>query len=84
VQGPVLVENPAYLQGIVLEEAGYPWGPAAEVDRECSVDILVLFVAVSRWDGGFGGELAVFGNLRSIASLRVLEGGLGQLALHLR
>jgi hypothetical protein len=44
-----------------------PLGPAAEVDRECSVDILC--VVVWRWDGGLGGELAVIGDLRSIASL---------------
>jgi len=27
---------------------------AAEVDRDCSVDIMVLFVVVWRWDGGLG------------------------------
>ena len=37
------------------------------MDQECSVDILC--VAVWRWDGGLGGELAVIGDLRSIASL---------------
>jgi len=46
-----------------------PVEPVAEVDRECSVDILLLFVAVWRWDGGLGAELEVIGDLRSIASL---------------
>jgi hypothetical protein len=45
----------------------WPLGPAAEVDGECSVDILC--VAVWRWDGELGGELAVIGDLKSIASL---------------
>ena len=78
------MENPACLEGLALEEAVRPWGPAAEVDRECSVDILVLLVAVLRWDGGYAGELAVIDDLRSIVSLRVLEGRLGQLALFVR
>jgi hypothetical protein len=29
----------------------------------------VLFVVIWRWDGELGGELAVIGNLRSIASV---------------
>ena len=67
--GPALVEDPAWLEGPALKEAVRPLEPAAEVDRECSVDILILFLAVWRWDGGLGGELAVIGDLRSIASL---------------
>jgi len=63
------VEDPAWLEGPALVEMVRPLEPAAEVDRECSVDILVLFVAVWRSDGGLGGELAVIGDLRSIASL---------------
>ena len=58
----------AWLEDPALEGAVQPLGPAAEVDRECSVEILVLFVAVWRWDGGLGGELTVIGDLRSIAS----------------
>jgi len=65
--GPALVEDRAGLEGPALVEAVRPLGLVAEVDRECSVDILC--VAVWRWDGGFGGELAVIGDLRSIASL---------------
>jgi len=42
------MEDPALLGGRALEEAVRPLGPAAEVDRECSVDILVPFVAVWR------------------------------------
>jgi len=75
VEGPVLVEEQAWLGGSVLEEAVWPLEPAVEVDRECSVAILILFVAVWRWDGGLDGELAVIGNLRSIASVWVLEEG---------
>jgi hypothetical protein len=48
------------------------------------VDIFVLFVAIWTWDGGFGAELAVIGDLWSIASLLVLEWGLGQLVFFLR
>ena len=58
-----LLEHPA------LEEAVQPLEPAAEVDRECSVDILELFVVVWRWDGRLGRELAVIGDLRSNTSL---------------
>jgi len=64
-----LVQDPAWLQGPAMREAVRPLDPAAEVDQECSVHIIVLFVAVWRWGGGLGGELAVIGNLRSIASL---------------
>jgi len=63
------VEDPAWHEDPAQEEAVLPLEPTAEVDRECSVDIWVLFVAVWRWDGGLGGELAVIGNLTSIASL---------------
>jgi len=63
------VDDPAWLEGPALEEAVQPVEPAAEVDRECSVDILVLFESVWRWGGGIGGDLVVIGNLRSIASL---------------
>ena len=63
------MEDPAWLEGPALEGAVRPLEPAAEVDRECSVDILVLFVAVWRQGGGLGGDLAVIGDLRSIASL---------------
>jgi len=64
-----LVEDPASLEGPALEKVILPLEPAAEIDRECSVDILVLFVVVWRWHGGVGGELAAIGDLRSIASL---------------
>jgi len=63
------VEDPALLEGLALEEEAWPLEPAVEVDRECSVNILVLFVVVWTWDGGLGGELEVIGDLRSIASL---------------
>ena len=63
------MEDLACLEGPALEEVVRPLEPAAEVDRQCSVDILVLFVAAWRWDGGLGGEFAVIGDLRSIASL---------------
>jgi len=53
--------------GSGLEEVVRPLGPAAEVDRECSVD--TLCVVVWRWDGGSGGKLAVIGDPMSIASL---------------
>jgi len=66
---PALAEDPECLEGPALEEAVWPLEQAVELDRECSVDILILFVVVWRWDGGFGGELAVIGDLRSIASL---------------
>ena len=61
------MEDPDWLEGPALEEVVRTLGPAAEVERECSVDI--LRVVVWRWDGGLGGELAVIGDLRSIASL---------------
>jgi len=79
-----VLEDAACLEGPAQEEEVWPLDPAVEGDRECSVDIFVLFVAVWRCDGGLGGELAVIGDLWSIASLCVLEGGLGQLALLLR
>jgi hypothetical protein len=63
------VEDPAWLEGPALEERVRPLGLAAELDRGCTVDMLVLFVAVWRWHGGLGGELAVIGGLRSIARL---------------
>jgi len=65
----VLVEDPAWIESPAVEEVVRPLERVAEVDRECSVDILVLFVVVCRWDGGLGGELAVIGDLRSISSL---------------
>ena len=59
-----------WLEGPAQEEVVQPLGPAAEVDRECLVDIVLLFVEVWRWDSGCGGgELAVIGDQRSIASL---------------
>jgi len=67
--GSVLVKDSAWLEGPALEVAVRSLGPAADMEQECSVDILVLFVAVWRWDSGLGGELAVIGDLRSIASL---------------
>jgi len=46
----------------------------------CSVGILNGTVkAVSRWDGGLGGELAVIVDLRSIASLQVFGRGFAQI-----
>ena len=64
-----LAGSTALGEGQTLEELVRPLEMAAEVDRLCWVDIMVLFVAVWRWDGGPGGELAVIGDLRSIASL---------------
>lgn len=52
-EGPALVGDPAWLEGPALEDAVQPLQLVAEVDWEGSVDIFVLFVAVSRWDGGF-------------------------------
>jgi hypothetical protein len=49
-EGPALVEDPAWLDSPAPEEAVRLLGPAVEVDRECSVDILC--VVVWRWDGG--------------------------------
>jgi len=55
----------------------------AEVDRVCSVHILIDKVVVDwRSDGGVGGELAVNGNLRSIASLSDLGRGVGLIGAH--
>ena len=69
MEGPALEEDTVWLKGPALEEAVRQLGPSAEVDQESSVDILILFVAVWRWDGGLGGELSVIGDLRSIARL---------------
>jgi len=63
------VEDPAWLNGPAQDEALRQMEPAAEVHRDCSGDISVLFEAVRRWGGGIGGDLAVIGDLRSIASL---------------
>jgi len=63
------VEVLAGLEGLALEEAVRPLGPAAKVDRECSVNSFVLLLAVWRVDGELGGKLATIGNLGSIASL---------------
>ena len=68
-ESPALVEDPAWLEGPALVEAVQSLELGAELDPECPVDILVLFVAVWRRDGRLGGELAVIGDLRSIASL---------------
>jgi len=84
VEGPALVEDPVWIEGAALQEALQLLQPAAQVDCGRSADILVLFVAVWRWDGGLGGELAVIGNVRSIASLGVFGRGLGRLVLFLR
>jgi len=78
-EGLAPVEDLACLEGPALEEVVRPLEPAAEVDRQCSVDILVLFVAAWRWDGGLGGEFAVIGDLRSIASLWVFGRGVGSI-----
>ena len=61
------MEDPAWLEGPALEEAVRPLGLAAEVDQECSV--VIMCVVVCRWDGGLGCELAVIGDLWSIACL---------------
>jgi len=53
----VLLGNKPQGESTVLKNLVSPLEPAAEVDRECSVDIGVLFVAVWRWHGIFGGEL---------------------------
>jgi len=45
-EGPALVEDRAWVDGPALEEAVSPLELAAEVDRQCSIDVLVLFVAV--------------------------------------
>jgi hypothetical protein len=63
-EGPALVEDPAWHVAAALEEAEWPLEPVVDVDRKYSVDILVLFVAIWRWDGELGGELAIIGNLR--------------------
>jgi len=59
----VLAEGPG------LGEPVCPPKLVAELDQEFSVDILVLLVAVRRWDGVLGGELAVICDVRSTASL---------------
>jgi len=41
-EGPALVEYAAWLEGPALEEVVQPLEPAAEVNQQCSVDILVL------------------------------------------
>jgi hypothetical protein len=69
VEGPALIEEAAWLAGSALKEAVRLLELAAEVDRKCSVAILALFVAVWRWDGGYGGKLAVIGDQWSIASV---------------
>jgi hypothetical protein len=43
---PVLVDNPARIDVPALQEAVQPLQLVVEVDRDCSVDILVLFIAV--------------------------------------
>jgi len=68
VEGLALVEVPACLKGPALEEAAWRLELVAEVDHECSVDMLVLSIAVWRRDGEFGSELTVIGVLMSIAS----------------
>ena len=65
----MLLEDLAWRDGRALEGAVRPLEPLAEVDRECSVDIFVLFEVVWRWGGGIGVDLAVIGDPRSIASL---------------
>jgi len=70
-----LVEDPAWLEGPALETAVWLLEQAAEVDQDCSVGILVLFVAVWKCNGESGGELAVSGDLRSIARLSVFGRG---------
>jgi len=65
----VLVEDPTCPEGGALDEAVRPLELAADVGGRCAVDMLVLFEPVWRWDAGYGGELAVIGDLRSIASL---------------
>jgi hypothetical protein len=63
------MEDPAWLGHAASEEALWPIQTAAEVDQECAVDILLLFVAVGRWEAGIGGELTVICDVSSIASL---------------
>jgi len=65
----------AQVVGKASEEPVRPLELALEVDPESWVDILILFVAVWRWDGGSSGELAVIGDLRLISSLWVFERG---------
>jgi len=53
----------------------------ADVDWAYCVDILMgIAVAVRRSDGGFGGELEVIGDLRSIASLWVIGKGVSSVS----
>jgi len=56
--------------GLVMMEPAWPLEqPAAEADWVCSANIFIRTVAaVWRWDGALGGELAVIGDLRSIAT----------------
>jgi len=62
-------------EGPALHQPARPLELKAEVDWQCLVDIKVLFMAGWRWDGGLGGELALIGDQRSIASLGVFGRG---------
>lgn len=75
VFGKALVETTVLMQDPVLTELVWPLKPAVVVDREWWLDILILFVAVWRWNGGSGGEFAGIGDLWSIDSLWVVWRG---------
>ena len=80
VDGSVLAEDLAWHEGPWLEEPVWPQKPAVEVHPVCSVDTLIsTVVAVWRWNGGLGGELAVISDLRSIVGLWVVGRGVGQI-----
>jgi len=65
-----VVEKLELLQGPAPEEQIQRLEQATDVDQVCSVVVLFgTVVVVGRWDGGFGGELPVIDDLRSIAGL---------------
>jgi hypothetical protein len=51
VEGAGQVEHLAWRAASVLQKAVRLLEQVAEVDQECSFDILLLFVAVWRWNG---------------------------------
>jgi hypothetical protein len=68
--GKALVEFP-----LLRQDRAWSEEPAAEADRQCSVVLSVLFVAIWRCEGRLDGGLAVIGDVRSMVSLRVLGRG---------